>query len=115
MFQLLFAYVLLLLAIICEVAGTTFLQKSEQFTRLLPSLGVLVFYVASFILLSYVLKTIPLGIAYAIWAGVGIILTAAVGVVLFRQTLDAGAVVGIGLIVAGVVVLNVCSRSIQHG
>lgn len=112
--KLFVAYVLLLLAIVCEVAGTTFLQKSQQFSRLLPSIGVLVCYVASFVLLSHVLKYIPLGIAYAIWAGLGIILTAVIGVLLFRQTLDLGAVVGIGLIISGVIVTNVFSRSLLH-
>lgn len=112
--KLFFAYFLLMLAIISEVAGTTCLQKSQQFSRLVPSLGVFVFYVASFLLLSHVLKYIPLGIAYAIWAGVGIILTAMVGVVLFQQALDLGAIIGIGLIISGVVVVNMFSGSLMH-
>ncbi len=112
--KLLTAYFLLLLAIISEVAGTMFLQKSQQFTKLLPSIGVILFYVASFILLSHVLKFIPLGIAYAIWAGVGIILTAMAGVLLFHQSLDLGAIIGIALIIAGVVVINLFSGSLTH-
>ncbi len=112
--KLFVAYVLLFLAIGCEVAGTTFLQKSQQFSRFWPSVGVVVFYVASFVLLSHVLKYVPLGIAYAIWAGVGIILTAAIGVIVFRQSLDLGALIGIGLIVSGVVVTNLFSKSMLH-
>jgi small multidrug resistance pump len=76
---LLLAYAMLALAIVSEVTGSAFLVKSEGFTKLGPSLLVVVFYVVSFYLLSQVIKTIPLGIAYAIWGGVGIVLTALVG------------------------------------
>ncbi len=112
--KLFVAYLLLFLAIVFEVVGTTLLQKSQQFTRFWPSAGVLVCYVVSFVLLSHVLKYIPLGIAYAIWAGVGIILTAVVSVLLFRQSLDLGAIIGIALIISGVVVTNLFSRSLMH-
>jgi len=111
---LLLAYILLALAIISEVTGSTFLVKSEGFTQLVPSLLVFIFYVISFYLLSQVLKTIPLGIAYAIWSGVGIVLTALIGFFIFRQSLDVPAVIGIALIVSGVVVINLFSNSTGH-
>ena len=108
------AYSLLALAIISEVTGSTFLVKSEGFTNLGPSVLVVVFYVISFYLLSQVIKTIPLGIAYAIWGGVGIVLTALIGWVLFRQSLDMPAILGITMIVGGVIVMNVFSKSVGH-
>lgn len=108
------AYCLLALAIISEVTGSTFLVKSEGFTRLGPSLLVVIFYIISFYLLSQVIKTIPLGIAYAIWGGVGIVLTAFIGFLIFRQSLDIPAVIGIIMIVGGVIVMNVFSKSVGH-
>lgn len=110
----LLAYGTLALAICAEVVGSSFLKASDGFTRLWPSLAVLLFYALSFFFLAQVLRVIPLGVAYAIWSGIGIILTALVGLFVFRQTLDAGAMAGIGLIVAGVVVMNVFSRSAAH-
>ena len=109
-----FAYTLLAFAIISEVTGSTFLVKSEGFTKLWPSLAVVVLFSISFYLLSQVIKVIPLGIAYAIWAGVGIILTAIIGYFIFRQSLDTAALCGIGLIVSGVVVINLFSSSTGH-
>ena len=108
------AYILLALAIVSEVTGSTFLVKSEGFTQLVPSILVVIFYVISFYLLSQVIKTIPLGIAYAIWAGVGIILTALVGYFIFKQSLDFAAIAGIGLIISGVLVINLFSTSAGH-
>ena len=108
------AYGLLALAIISEVTGSTFLVKSEGFTRLGPSLLVVIFYIISFYLLSQVIKTIPLGIAYAIWGGVGIVLTAFIGFLIFRQSLYIPAVIGIIMIVGGVIVMNVFSKSVGH-
>lgn len=101
-------------AIVTEVLGTTFLQKSEQFSRLLPTLAMALFYTASFYFLSHALKTLPLGIAYALWGALGVVLTAAVGWVVFRQSLDLAAILGIALIVLGVLVINVFSRSLAH-
>ena len=112
--NLIFAYGLLFLTIASEVIGTSFLMKSEGFTKLVPSIMVLVFFSSAFFLLSQVIKTIPLGIAYAIWGGVGIILTATIGYVVFKQTLDAPALIGIGLIVSGVAVINLFSQSTGH-
>ncbi|MFH7767057.1 DMT family transporter [Acinetobacter sp. BSP-28] len=112
--SVLFAYGLLACAIISEVIGSTFLVKSEGFTKLLPSLVVVVLFSLAFYLLSQVIKVIPLGIAYAIWAGVGIVLTALIGYFIFRQSLDLPAMLGIALIVAGVVVINLFSNSTGH-
>lgn len=109
-----FAYVHLSFAILCEVAGSTFLQKSHQMSRPWPTAAMLVFYLASLLFLSHALKAIPLGVAYAIWAGVGIILTATVGIFVFGQVLDVAAVVGIALIVAGVVVMQLFSGTLHH-
>lgn len=111
---LLLAYGLLGLAIITEVIGSIFLVKSEGFSKLFPSIMVVVLFSIAFYLLSQVIKTIPLGIAYAIWGGVGIVLTAIVGYVLFKQTLDAPALLGIALIVSGVAIINLFSQSTGH-
>jgi len=112
--SVLLAYVLLGFAIVSEVIGSTFLVKSEGFSKLFPSIMVIILYSLAFYLLSQVIKTIPLGIAYAIWGGVGIVLTTIVGYVLFKQTLDAPAMIGIVLIVSGVVVINLFSQSTGH-
>lgn len=80
----------------------------------MPSIVTILFYGASFYLLSVALKGIPLGVAYAIWAGLGIVLTAIIGSLVFKQMLDTPAILGIGLIVAGVVVINVFSQSAGH-
>lgn len=101
-------------AIVLEVIGTTFLQQSQQFTRALPTILMALCYLAAFYLLSIALRTLPVGIAYAIWSGLGIVLISVVGLVIFRQTLDMAAVIGLGLIIAGVVVVNVFSSSVSH-
>ena len=108
------AYILLALAIVSEVTGSTFLVKSEGFTQLVPSILVVVFYVISFYLLSQVIKTIPLGVAYAIWGGVGIVLTALICFLIFRQSLDLAALIGIALIIGGVIVMNIFSKTVGH-
>lgn len=101
-------------AIVSEVVATTSLKAVQGFTRPVPTIAVAVGYACAFFCLSQTLKTIPLGIAYAIWSGVGTLLITLLGVVLYRQMLDRAAVVGIALIVAGVAVLNLCSNSIRH-
>ncbi len=111
---MLMAYILLALAIVSEVTGSTFLVKSEGFTQLVPSILVVVFYIISFYLLSQVIKTIPLGVAYAIWGGVGIVLTALIGFLIFRQSLDLAALIGIALIIGGVIVMNIFSKTVGH-
>ena len=105
------AYLLLALAIVAEVTGSTFLVKSEGFSKLWPSLAVVVLFCIAFYLLSQVIKVIPLGIAYAIWAGVGIVLTAMVSVFIFKQKLDFPAIIGILFIVIGVVIMNFFSKT----
>lgn len=111
---LLSAYVTLGAAIVLEVIGTTFLQKSEQFTRLVPTLVTAACYLGAFYFLSLVLRTIPVGLAYAIWSGLGIVLISLVGYLVFRQSLDLAAIIGLGFIIAGVVIVNVFSKSISH-
>lgn len=108
------AYIYLAIAIIAEVAATSALKASEEFTKLVPSLIVIVGYGIAFYLLTLVLRSIPVGITYAIWAGVGIVLVAIVGAVLYKQIPDAPAMIGMGLIVAGVVVINLFSKTISH-
>ncbi|MDD5712381.1 MAG: multidrug efflux SMR transporter [Smithellaceae bacterium] len=107
-------YLYLLLAIFSEVVATTSLKATESFTKLVPSLIVVVGYMIAFLFLSICLERITVGVAYAIWSGVGIILVALAGFVFYRQSLDAPAVVGMALIVAGVVVMNLFSGSIVH-
>lgn len=102
------------LAIAAEVAGSAALKQSAGFTKLsFAALSVASFAVALFFL-SLALRVMPLGIAYAIWAGIGIVLISLIGVVVFRQTLDVAAIAGIGLIVAGVIVLNTLSNATTH-
>ena len=101
-------------AIVLEVIGTTFLQQSQQFTRALPTVLMALCYGAAFYLLSIALRTLPVGIAYAIWSGLGIVLISLVGYFVFGQKLDLAAILGLGLIIGGVVVLNVFSKSTFH-
>jgi small multidrug resistance pump len=108
------AYASLTAAIVCEVIGTSLLQKSEQFSKPLPTLGMAICFIASLFLLSMAFKTIPLGIAYAIWAGLGIILTSIISVVVFRFTLDGWAILGMALIISGVLVINLLSNNAAH-
>ncbi|WP_044413170.1 DMT family transporter [Thiomicrospira microaerophila] len=103
-------WLLLTLAILAEVIGTTALKLSDGFTKLGPSLVVLIGYGLAFYLLSLTLKQIPVGVAYAIWAGVGIVLITLIGWLAFKQTLDWAAVLGIALIITGVVVLQAFSK-----
>jgi small multidrug resistance pump len=110
----LMAYLFLGGAIASEIVGSTFLQKSEQFTKLVPSVAMGVFYLIAFYLLSLAIKDIPLGVAYGIWGSVGIALTALVGYFLFNQKLDLPAIIGIGLMISGVIVVQVFSKSVTH-
>jgi len=107
-------YVYLAIAIVAEVVGTSALKSAAGFTRLVPSLVVVAGYGTAFFFLSLVLRTIPIGVAYAIWSGAGVALIALIGWLLYRQSLDAGALAGIALIVAGVVVIQLFSRSAAH-
>ncbi len=106
------AYVYLGLAILAEVAATSALKASSQFTRLVPSLIVVFGYGAAFYLLTHVLKTMPVGITYATWSGLGIVLVVLAGAGFYNQMPDAPAVVGMGLIIAGVITIHLFSKTI---
>ena len=108
-------WLFLCIAIVAEVIGTSALKASEGFTKLTPSLLVLLSYGVSFYFLSLTLRSIPVGIAYAIWSGVGVVLICTIGWLFFGQKLDGAAISGIALIVAGVVVLNLFSKSSHTG
>ncbi|PRC91749.1 DMT family transporter [Solimicrobium silvestre] len=107
-------YVYLGVAILAEVIATSFLKASDGFQRLIPSLVVIVGYCIAFYFLSLTLKTISVGIAYALWSGIGVVLIVVVSYFLYQQKLDLPGVIGVALIVAGVVVLNVFSTSVSH-
>ncbi|ADB36890.1 DMT family transporter [Spirosoma linguale] len=107
-------YLLLLIAIIFEVIGTASLNASQQFTKLTPSLLCLVAYIGAFYFMSLTLRSMPVGTAYALWSGVGIVLTAIIGLFLFKQVPDTAALVGMTLIVAGVLVMNLLSKTTGH-
>lgn len=108
-------YLYLAIAIVAEVVATMALKASAGFSRPLPSLVVVLGYGTAFYFLSLVLKTVPVGVAYAIWAGMGIVLATVAAAVIFRQIPDRAAIIGVIMIVAGVVVLNVFSTSSAHG
>jgi len=107
-------HVYLAIAIISEVIATSALKSSNGFTNLLPSLIVVSGYAIAFYMLSLVLETMDVGIAYAIWAGLGIVLVSIVGAVMFKQIPDLPAVLGMGFIVAGVFIINVYSKTASH-
>ncbi len=107
-------YVYLLVAIIAEVVATTALKASEEFTRVVPSTVVVVGYGVAFYFLTLAFRTIPVGIAYAIWSGVGVTLIALAAAVIYRQVPDAAAIIGMLLIVTGVVVINLFSKTSVH-
>ncbi len=107
-------YLLLFIAIAFEIIATSALKASEQFSKPWPSLLTVIGYATAFYFLSLSLNKLNLGIAYAIWSGVGIIMISVVGLFLFKQKLDLPAVIGIILIVCGVVVINVFSKSVSH-
>lgn len=107
-------YYYLILAVICETAGTSAIQASQQFTRLWPSVMVVVCFGAAFWFLSMTLRTMPVGVMYAMWSGLGIVLISSIGFVVFGQRLDLWAIVGIGLIVSGILVIHLLSKSSLH-
>ncbi|MEM6280033.1 MAG: SMR family transporter [Verrucomicrobiota bacterium] len=108
------SWIYLAIAIVAEVFGTSFLKTSEGFTKLWPSLAVVVGYGFAFFFLSLTLKTIPVGVAYAIWSGVGVSIVTIIAWIAFGQKLDFAGVLGIGLIVSGVIVLNLFSKVASH-
>ncbi|HWM82458.1 MAG TPA: SMR family transporter [Pseudolabrys sp.] len=106
--------VYLAIAIVAEVIATSALKASDAFTKPVPLLITAIGYAVAFYFLALTLRAIPVGIAYAIWSGLGIVLISLVGVLWFRQSLDLPALAGLGLIVAGVIVINVFSNSVVH-
>ncbi|HHF3031235.1 TPA: SMR family transporter [Vibrio diabolicus] len=103
------------IAIICEVIATSYIPKTEQFTKMMPSTVVLIGYGIAFFLLSVTVKTMPVGVVYAIWSGAGIVLVATVGYFVYGQRLDLPALVGIGFILTGVMIVNLLSKTVGHG
>ncbi|KPP87798.1 MAG: small multidrug resistance family protein [Rhodobacteraceae bacterium HLUCCO07] len=108
------AYIYLVIAILTETIGTTALQASQQFSRLAPSIVVVLAYGTSFWFMALALKFMPVGLVYAIWSGLGIVFIAMIGFVVFQQRLDLPAVLGIGMIVAGIVVIQLFSNTNTH-
>jgi len=107
-------YIYLIIAVICETIGTACLKASDEFTRFWPSLGVLIGFAGAFYFLALTMRTMPIGIVYAIWSGVGIILITLMGLFFFKQSLDAAAYVGMGFIILGVIIINMFSNSSTH-
>ena len=107
-------WIYLSIAIVSEVIATSALKAAEGFSRLGPSLFVVLGYASAFYFLSLTLRTIPVGVAYAVWSGVGIVLVAILGWLLYGQKLDAPAILGMALIITGIVVLNVFSKMSPH-
>ncbi len=108
------SYLFLALAIVFEIIATTFLKKSEEFSKLWPSVVTVIGYACAFYFLSLSLRQIPVGITYAVWSGVGIVFITIIGVVAFKQVPDLPAIVGIALILLGVIVINVFSKMGTH-
>lgn len=108
------AYLYLGIAIAAEVIATTALRAANGFTVLIPSIISILGYIVAFYFLSLTLRTMPVGIAYAIWSGVGIVIVSILGLLLYKQVLDLPALLGMGLIMAGVIVINLFSRSAVH-
>lgn len=107
-------WLFLLLAVGAEVIGTSALKASDSFTKLWPSLTVAVAFACAFYFLTLALKTIPVGIAYAVWSGLGIVFISIIGRIIFDQKLDTPALIGIGFILTGVLVMQIFSKSVAH-
>ena len=107
-------YIILFVAVVMETIGTTALQASQQFTRLWPTLIAIVAYMGAFYFLGLTLKYMPVGIVYALWSGLGIVTITIIGFVIFGQGLDAAAIAGLTLIIAGIVVIQMFSNTTSH-
>lgn len=107
-------YLYLTIAIVSEVVATSALKASGEFTRLLPSLIVVIGYASAFYFLTLSLRAVPVGVAYALWSGLGIVLVSIAGFLVYGQRLDLPAIAGMALIIAGVFVINVCSKTAGH-
>ncbi len=108
------AYIYLAIAIIAEVTATSALKASAEFSKLMPSIIVIVGFLVALYFMALVLRTIPVGITYAVWSGLGIILVTAVSYFLYGETPDIPAIIGMVLIISGVVVINVFSENVSH-
>jgi len=107
-------YLYLAIAIFAEVTATSALKASNEFTNLIPSIIVIIGYAIAFYFMTLVLRVIPIGITYAVWSGLGIVLVTVVGYFLYQQTPDIPAIIGMGLIISGVIVIHVFSKTIHH-
>ncbi len=107
-------YLYLAIAIVSEVIATSALKAAQGFTNLVPSLIVVAGYISAFYFLSVVVKGMHLGVAYAIWCGVGIVLVAIAGIFLYKQVPDLPAILGMGLIIAGIIIMNVFSKTVSE-
>ena len=107
-------YAFLIVAIVAEVIATSAMARSDGFTRIWPSLISFAGYGLAFYLLSLVTRTVPVGIVYAVWSGAGIVVVAAVGWLFFGQKLDLAATIGMVMIMAGVLIINLLSKSVSH-
>ncbi len=108
------AYLYLFFAIIAEVIATSALKASDGFTKVYPTMIVVIGYALAFYMLTLVLKTIPIGITYAIWSGFGIVLLAIVGMLFYKEIPDTPAIIGMGLIIVGIVIIHLFSDSVKH-
>lgn len=108
------AYAILIIAVLFETIGTTALQASQQFTRLVPSVVVVLAYGISFYMLSMTLRVMPVGVVYALWSGMGIVFIASIGLVVFGQKLDLAAIAGIAMIIGGIAVIHLFSNASPH-
>jgi len=108
------SYFYLALAIAAEVAGTSLLKVTEEFTKLVPTTFLVIFYVISFWLMTLALRDLPLGVVYAVWSGLGIVLVAIIGAFVYKEVPDLASIIGMALIISGVVVMHLFSKSIQH-
>ena len=107
-------YFYLALAIAAEVAGTSLLKSTEEFTKLVPTTFLVIFYLISFWLMTLALRELPLGVVYAVWSGLGIVLVAVVGAFVYKEIPDLASLIGMALIISGVVVMHLFSTSIKH-
>ena len=107
-------YFYLALAIAAEVAGTSLLKATEEFTKLVPTTFLVIFYLISFWLMTLALRELPLGVVYAVWSGLGICLVAVVGAFVYKEMPDLASIIGMGLIISGVVVMHLFSSTIKH-
>ena len=108
------SYFYLALAIAAEVAGTSLLKVTEEFTKLIPTTFLVIFYLISFWLMTLALRDLPLGIVYAVWSGLGIVLVAIIGAFIYKEVPDLASMIGMALIISGVIVMHLFSKSIQH-